>query len=903
MKIEVDCALARVVEATSAEREFLSNYLTFADPQARFSNGNPIFELLNRIDDTFPSGFAGKVRKAGATRTHLSGRLDPVEVELVDVRKPPPERAHPDLAWLRDYQKKAVEAALTRTRGIVQISTGGGKTEVMAAIVASVPGPWLILVPQADLLEQTADRLEKRTGERPGIVGDGQWNPGRVTVATFQTLSRRMSKAKDRAAYQLVEQARGLIVDECFPAGTLVGGRPIETLREGDFVPSYDEATKQLVQRRVVRTFCKKPASLVSVRLADGRSITCTEEHPFLVESGEWVPAKSTAGHRVLRYAQEVTHDDQDSDSSLHAMRDTDSAAEHLCAERSVLHAMPHSAQRGAAEAHGPAVPSLRCACNAVGRSGAGKGTERAQLLQPGAQTRVGVCSQFCLGISAQQEECSQIIGQNEGSQSDAAPRSAADGFGKVESEKAQACNARREWPGASCAASDAMGGTGRGMASRVCDTHQQDKQSSQCHKVGHCVALHESGDRGGRRISLLTQGQGEGCAKDRVSQLIRVDSVEIHQQTSDGRFDGLCADGNVYNIEVEGTHTYLVDGVVVHNCHTVASGTLGFVCSKAVRAYYRIGFSATPLDRSDKKSIFVIAQLGGIIHKTSSAELRALGMLADANIKMVRVEQGSNAPTWPGVYGECVVRSKPRNAVVAEMARQASKPALVFVSQVGQGRTLLPMIQKLGMRAALVWGEDNTDARRAALADLVSGKLDVIVCSSVFQQAIDVPTLAAVVNGAGGSSIIQTLQRIGRGTRIAAGKTSFDVWDVLDAGHRWLSKHGEKRMQTYKDEGYKVEVIDTLGAGGPVLDPRKDEHGFTLGSAAQAAHRASVRKEALQQLVGMDKLSNPRRGRVLRPHEVVGYGCTVCGAPSDALPPECMGYRPEESQPSLIKA
>lgn len=549
MRIEVDCATARIVDATPEEREFVCQYLTFNDPQARFTNGNPVVELLNRIDDTFPSGFAGKVRKAGASRLHISGRPDPIEVELVDVRKTPPERIETDLSWLRDYQKAAVETALSRTRGIVQISTGGGKTEVMAAIVASVPGTWLVLVPQADLLDQTADRIEKRTGERPGIVGDGRWEPSRITVATFQTLSRRMSKAKDRAAYSLVENARGLIVDEC----------------------------------------------------------------------------------------------------------------------------------------------------------------------------------------------------------------------------------------------------------------------------------------------------------------------------------------------------------------HTVASGTLGFVCSKAKSAYYRIGFSATPLDRSDKKSVFVIAQLGGIIHKTTSAELRARGMLAEARIRMVRVEQGSTAPTWQGVYGDCVVRSKARNAVVVEMARQAAKPALVFVSQVKQGQQLLPWIRKAGMRAELVWGEDNTDQRKQALADLVAGRLDVIVCSSVFQQAIDIPTLAAVVNGAGGASIIQTLQRIGRGTRVAAGKTSFDVWDVLDDGHRWLKRHGEKRADTYREEGYRVEVLNSLGDGGPVVDPRKDEHGFTLGSAAQAAHRAAVRREALQQLTGLDTLKNPRRGKILRPHEVAGYSCATCGAPSDNLPPECPGYRPEEAHPRLV--
>lgn len=544
MLVHVDCATARIVEFTPEEMEWACSYLTFQDPQARFTNGNPVVELVNRIDNTFPSGFAGKLRKAGATRTHLSGRPIPIDVQLVDVRKKPPARVETDLSWLRDYQRQAVETALSKTRGIIQMPTGAGKSVCAAGIIASVPCRWLVLVPQSDLLEQFAGHIRARLGEEPGIIGDGQWNPQRVTVATFQTLSRRMTKAKDRAAYEFMKSVQGIIVDEA----------------------------------------------------------------------------------------------------------------------------------------------------------------------------------------------------------------------------------------------------------------------------------------------------------------------------------------------------------------HSSASGTFSFVLSKALNAYYRLGISATPLDRTDKKSVFVIAHLGGIIHKTTSAELRARGFLADATIKMVEVEQGSTAPTWQGIYGECIVRSKIRNQVVVEMAQKAAKPALVFVSQVKQGGILLPMLKRAGLRAELVWGEDDTEERRKAIADLVAGRLDVVVASSVFAQGVDIPSLKSVVNAAAGASVIQTLQRLGRGTRVTADKTEFEAWDVLDTGNRYLAKHGKQRLETYQREGYKVEVVAAKDLGVTVSDPRKDEHGFTLGSAAQAAHRAAVRKEALQNLVGVDSLRNPRRGKILRPHEVVRGECVHCGAPKGNLAPECLGFRPEEA-------
>jgi len=544
MRIEVDCAVAKVVESTPEERIWMREYLTFSDPQARFSNGNPVVELFNDFDNTFPAGFAGKVRKAAATRTHLSGRLDPITVEMVDVRKPPAPRADVDLSFLRDYQKQAVEAALTKTRGIIQMPTGAGKSLVAAGIIASVPCRWLVIVPQSDLLEQFAKHIRERLGEEPGIIGDGQWNPARITVATFQTLARRMSKAKDKRAYEFMASVQGMITDE----------------------------------------------------------------------------------------------------------------------------------------------------------------------------------------------------------------------------------------------------------------THQ------------------------------------------------------------------------------------------------AASGTFSFVCSKAINAYYRVGISATPLDRSDKKSVFVIAQLGGIIHRTTSAELRARGYLAEATIRMVRCAQGSSAPTWPGVYGECVVRSKPRNSVVVEMARRAAKPALVFVSQVKQGQNLMSMVRNAGMRAELVWGEDDTEERRKAIADLVAGRLDVIVCSNVFAQGVDIPSLASVVNAAGGQSVILTLQRLGRATRVTKDKTTFEAWDVLDDGNRYLAKHGRARLNVYEREGFDVQVIEPEDFGIKALDTRKDEHGFVMGSSAQAAHRASIRRDALRSLAGVDNLRMPSRGRILRPHQPVGGECSICGAGFGNWAAECPGYRPEEA-------
>ena len=97
------------------------------------------------------------------------------------------------------------------------------------------------------------------------------------------------------------ELARGgfdlIIADECFPKGTQVvtpnGSKSIDTVSVGDIVET------SWGPRPVTRVFKKKSDTLVEVRFEDGRSITCTEEHPFATTEG-WMPAKNIKGKRCI---------------------------------------------------------------------------------------------------------------------------------------------------------------------------------------------------------------------------------------------------------------------------------------------------------------------------------------------------------------------------------------------------------------------------------------------------------------------------------------------------------------------------------------------------------------------------------------------------------------------------
>lgn len=497
------------------------------------------------------------------------------------------------------------------------VTHNSGKTECFIALGRRVPCRWLVFVHKRDLLHQTAERFEKRTGERAGRVGDSIWEPARWTVATFQTIFANRTENKAR---ELLLGAEGVIADECFPAGTAVDGRPIEQVRVGDTVMSFDSAG-QLTARRVVRVMSRVPTGLVRVRFADGRALHCTPNHKLWTRTG-W----QTAGE-------------------------------------------------------------IPCGCDVL-----------------------------CLSY----QHANSNLGM-------------------------------------------------RGM---------QDTRAD--------------------------EGPEEGGA----TCWVRVDSVEVLESGGDGKFGGVCPDGRVYNLEVEETHCYFANGVGVSNCHVAPASTFSSVLRATPNAYWRFGFSGTPLQRGDCRNVMLIAATGPVIHRVMASDLVDAGVLSRPKIKFVTVEQTVSGQDWRDVYTKGVVESPRRNSVVAAVTSLAAKPALVFVREISHGRTLLQHIKNAGLRAEFVWGEDSSAERRAAIKRLRFGDIDVLVTSSIFDAGVDIPEVASVIIAAGGKSAIEALQRLGRGMRIAEGKREVELWDVNDSGNVWLKRHAQARLATYSAEGFEVVVM-----------------------------------------------------------------------------------------------
>ena len=167
------------------------------------------------------------------TSTHRAqGRHYRAIVEQLIREKLPYTRRRPRLAQRADRleaQRRAHAARLPdaprsprgsrRTRGVVVMPTGTGKTFAAFLCIEKVGRPTLVVTPKIDLMVQWAGELERAFGVEVGMVGAGEFNYQPLTVTTYDSAYIHLERWANRF---------GLVIfDEChhLPGASLHGGR------------------------------------------------------------------------------------------------------------------------------------------------------------------------------------------------------------------------------------------------------------------------------------------------------------------------------------------------------------------------------------------------------------------------------------------------------------------------------------------------------------------------------------------------------------------------------------------------------------------------------------------------------------------------------------------------------
>jgi len=652
---------------------------------------------------------------------------------------------------LRDYQMDAIKALLNAGRGVAKMATNAGKTEVMAALLKAYDSKAVVVVHRKELLYQTADRFRNRLGMEVGMIGDGVCLPSKITVAMVQTLYSKPD------LLTLFDNNVVLMVDECFVAGTLVDNVPIEELSVGDIVTAWDRHIGKLVRSKVTKCFVR-PAPTRLIRLVvGGKGIICTENHPILTNRG-WV----AAGDLSVGDCLIMESDDEESGFDVRVQL----VQEKFCRDAKKMASVQKRKECLLFEGMRDRLQA-RCVEQNCG----------------------GDKSEICIRTYEEKQPYAQVGSTRKVEQD-------------IETYRTQASGRGREWETHTCATGDVGRTVGLGCGGCRFDENAKRFWLSDQLQDRYSKSGVENSSRGGWAIPLFQEASGR--EKGLPIKAVRLESVEILERGSDGEFGGLCPGGVVYNIEVERYHTYVANGVVVHNCHHVSSDQMLDVLCK-VPGPHRFGFSGTPLKHAKLADMKLIGATGPVVVDVTNADLIDGGYSAVPRV-MLHIIESDNG--WGDDYHTAysgMISNVQRNAIIARVASEHKDGlVLVLVTRIEHGELLRTMIPG----SVFVHGSCTMEYRQGVLKTMrQEDAMGTVIATQIFDEGVDIPGVDVVVLAGGSKSHVKLLQRIGRGLRRKSGKNEVIIHDFIDDINKHLLSHSESRVRIYGEEGFETVV------------------------------------------------------------------------------------------------
>ncbi|KKN83799.1 hypothetical protein LCGC14_0294520 [marine sediment metagenome] len=244
---------------------------------------------------------------------------------------------------------------------------------------------------------------------------------------------------------------------------------------------------------------------------------------------------------------------------------------------------------------------------------------------------------------------------------------------------------------------------------------------------------------------------------------------------------------------------------VAVDEAHHLPAKSFEKVMAQLWAARWRLGYSATPDKEGDVETFFKVSSwLGPTIHRVFAKELTDEGYLAPTDVFLIKIPgKPARYQTWQEAVAKGIVDNSIRNRMIVELAQSLPKPVVILVERLQHGEKLA---RALG--TAFIAGNSPTGTRKRAWEAIRQGKQDILITSKIADEGLDIPQIKCLILAGGGKAPHVTIQRVGRGMRVADGKDRLFVFDFLDTG-TYLGTHARKRRQTYADQP-AYEVVET---------------------------------------------------------------------------------------------
>ena len=262
---------------------------------------------------------------------------------------------------------------------------------------------------------------------------------------------------------------------------------------------------------------------------------------------------------------------------------------------------------------------------------------------------------------------------------------------------------------------------------------------------------------------------------------------------------------------------------------------TCGIENAKGVFPYFNenrklLGVTATP-ERTDKESLDAI--FDEVVYRVSIAELipdylsdfRCLTCDAGVDISHVRSTAGdlNNEQLGQALSDGGLLESLPN---VIHKWLSDRQHILIFLPNVASAIEATDILNDAGISTGCVLGITPSDERKQTLRDFQDGKIRVIVNCMVLTEGFDSPRIDALIVARPTKSGLLIQQMVGRGLRIAPGKTDCLILDLAfkRRQHDLISVAasgifgGYQDLQFTRQDFSLLELIEFQKARAPLL-------------------------------------------------------------------------------------
>lgn len=293
------------------------------------------------------------------------------------------------------------------------------------------------------------------------------------------------------------------------------------------------------------------------------------------------------------------------------------------------------------------------------------------------------------------------------------------------------------------------------------------------------------------------------------------------------------------YNLEIEDTHNYFANNVLVSNCHHLKCETWNKLNTMLPNVEYSVGFSALSINKSEIyitdfsqlscEAALIIGSAGRVLMHMDPSYYIQRGIIATPVVFMIshyeKPKQQIDDSDWIKLQ-KTLLLSDARTKKIAEIVSIFSKYKRKILILVSEKKYAWKLCEYLVSKDVTSFGisfgagigytfkgighptpekELNLSYNKVESSKVIDlfdkNEIDVLIATSHLDEGVDIKSLDAVVLACGGKKDRKLIQRVGRVLRkTKSGKYAYII-DFTDSASPVLSRQAQIRLNMYKND------------------------------------------------------------------------------------------------------